>query len=128
MLLLLCVVALAAEDMPSWVLPGILAVETRSYYQDDGSIHYTDKRRGKAGEYGPFQMTRAAFRQVSRRGEPFWKLETDRVYAEDLAVRYLYHLRDRASSWEQAVQWYNRGPHHRATAYLRAVKRAGGAP
>jgi hypothetical protein len=126
--LILCVALAAVEDMPDWVLPGILATETKSYYREDGSIVYVNQQRGSHGEIGPFQVTKRAFRQVRQPGEQFYTMETDRVFSEVIAVRYLYWLREHHTSWNQAVQAYNAGPHHRSTKYLQAVRKSGGAP
>lgn len=123
-LALLCA-ALHAGDataIPEWVLPGILRVETRSYYNGDGTIHYTDKRRGRAGERSAFQITKSAFRQVAHRGEQFWQVETDQAFAQVIAVRYLLWLRQRSPSWDRAVEAYNAGPGRRSRFYLRCVK------
>jgi hypothetical protein len=117
---------IAAEDMPAWILPGILATETRSHYRADGSIAYVDKRRGSHGERGPFQCTAVAFRQVRQGGEQFWRVEVDRTFAESIAVRYLWWLRERSPSWERAVEAYNGGPGRRSPSYLAAVLAAGG--
>jgi hypothetical protein len=104
-------VVAAEEAMPEWVLHGILSVETQSYYEN-GSIVYIDTRRGKAGERGPFQMSRVAFNQVSEPGESFASLETDTVFAEKLAVRYLQWIYDNygRGSWSRTVAMWNTGP------------------
>lgn len=114
-------------SIPPWVLPGILHTETRSTYRVDGSIKYVDMRRGSAGEYGPFQMTRAAFNQVKRKGEMFWKLETDTKYAEQLATRYLLWIDKHYShgNWHRAVEMYNAGPNKHSTKYLNSVLKYG---
>lgn len=123
--LLICVSAYAVEEMPGWVLSGILRVETKSWYNDDGSIHYTNKRRGKHGERSAFQITYGAFKQVRRSGEQFWMIEQEQAFAEEIAVRYLYWLRKHTTSWERAVEAYNGGLHHHSYAYLTAVMTAG---
>jgi hypothetical protein len=123
--LLICCTAWAVEDMPGWVLPGILYVETHSYYNDDGSIHYTNKKRGSHGERSSFQITYRAFKQVRQPGEQFWQIETDQVFAEEIATRYLFWLREHSVSWRRAVEAYNAGPRNRSPEYLSAVLAAG---
>lgn len=132
----LCLVAFAApvmavEPMPAWVLPGIMAVETRSYYHTDGTIAYVDRRTGAAGERGPFQMTRDAFDLVKNPGERFEDLSTDSRFAETLAVRYLDLLWRTFSDreWFVAVGRWNAGPHGRWSrlwAYAKRAQIAGG--
>src|SRR5260370_174481 len=113
------------EPMPEWVLRGILFTETRSWYNDDGSIHYTDKRRGKDGEISAFQITRHAFNQVRTRGESFWPAETDQRFAKQMVIRSLRWLYRREPNWNKVVESYNAGPFRRPPAYLQRVKAAG---
>jgi len=119
----------AAEYPPQWVLDGILYTETKSTYREDGTIRYVDKRRGGAGEYGPFQMTRTAFKDIRRKGEQFWMLETDTRFAEECAARYLMWIDKHYAhgNWDRAVEMYNAGPNKRSPTYLKSVKRHGGA-
>lgn len=123
LLLVVLVCAAHAEVPPAWVVEGILYQETRSYYRADGNIKYVDTSRGAAGEYGPFQMTRIAWRQIRRKGEPFWKLETDTKYAEELAVRYLVWLDTHygKGDWHRNIEMYNAGPGNRSPKYLSAI-------
>lgn len=100
-------------------------VETKSYYDSNGKIKYVDMRRGKSGEYGPFQMTRVAWRQIHKRGEPFWALETNTTYAEILAKRYLVWLyTNYSNNWNDVIQMYNAGPNNTNYAYLQKVLKA----
>jgi len=124
-LLILCL-TIAASEPPQWVVDGILMVETKSYHRDDGSIRYVDKRRGTSGEYGPYQMTRAAFKQVKRRGEQFWMLETNHMYAEEMAIRYLRWIDTHYShgNWHRAIEMYNAGPNNHSRVYLTKVLEA----
>lgn len=124
-ILLVALTMLPAMDVaPDWVLRGIAKTESRSYYNESGDIIYVDKRRGAAGERGPFQMTRGAFNQVANKAERplFWKLETDTVFAEYMACKYLDWLHDRTKNWDQAVMAYNRGLTGSAWTYLHKVK------
>jgi len=126
-LLAMCALCLAV-DVPSWVTVGILKTETKSYYRVDGSIKYVDKRRGRAGEYGPFQMTKAAFLDIRKKGEQFWMLETDTTFAEECADRYLVWLHTNfnpSKDWSLTVQMYNAGPHNKSPAYLALVRKNG---
>lgn len=112
-LVLLIGVAPAAEnEVPAWVLAGILKQETRSTYNADDSINYVDRRRGAAGERGPFQMTYRAWKQIRQPGETFASLSTDTKYAEQAAMRYLLWLYNNSAhqSWAHAIQGYNAGP------------------
>lgn len=123
---LLIIACLAYADVPDWVLRGILWTETHSYYLDDGSIRYVDKRRGSAGERSAFQITKAAFNMVKRRGEQFWRVEVDQGFAEDIASRYLELLYRRHGEWMKAVASYNAGsPTRRGMQYAERVRQAG---
>lgn len=123
-LALILVTALwSADQMPAWVLSSILKVETKSWFKPDGSIHYTDKRRGTHGELGPFQMRRIAFDQIKQRGEQFWMIETNREFAEECAVRYLCWLHDDGEDWLVTVEQYNAGPGRKSPKYLKLIKR-----
>ncbi len=123
---LICCALSAVEEMPAWVLPGILMTETQSHYADDGSVVYVNRQRGSHGEIGPFQCTRRAFDQIKTPGEKFWQMESDPAFAEAVAIRYLFWLREHHTSWYRAVEAYNAGPHHHSRRYVRAVRRAGG--
>jgi hypothetical protein len=127
MMILMCPL-LAQEYPPQWVLDGILYVESRSVYREDGSIKYVVQTRGKDGEYGPFQMTPIAFKQIKKRGEPFWKLETDTLYAEEMACRYLMWLDIHYGNgdWKRNIEMYNAGPGQKSRDYLRKVLHAAG--
>jgi hypothetical protein len=122
-LLLLLALQASATEVPPWVLRGILATETQSYYDTDGAIVYVDKRRGQSGELGPFQMTRIAFNQVRKRGEQHWQVEVNREFAEEMAIRYLLWLYHNSAKqdWYKAIEYYNAGPGHRSPVYLRRV-------
>lgn len=101
------------NEVPIWVLAGILAQETRSSYSVDGStIIYVDRRVGKHGELGSFQMRRIAWQQIKQPGEKFSDLATDMRYAELCAMRYLLWLYNNSAkgSWPHAIQYYNAGP------------------
>jgi hypothetical protein len=108
----LCGITIAGDEIPGWVLKGMLSVETSSYYDEDGNITYIDRRIGKAGERGPFQMTRIAFDEVSTLGEKFSDLGNNTKFAEEMAIRYLRWLYENhaGKSWKRAVAMYNTGP------------------
>ena len=105
------------------VLDAIAKVESQSYKMEDGSFVYVDQRTGKAGELGPYQMTRIAFNQVKLPGESFHKLSTDVWFARDMAERYINWLLNNSAKndWTKAIQYYNGGPHRKRPAYLRLV-------
>jgi hypothetical protein len=112
-------------EVPVWVLAGILAQESRSYYNEDASrIIYVDKRRGADGELGPYQMMHIAWRQIREPGERFEDLATDMMYAETCAIRYLLWLYNNSArrSWAHAIQYYNRGPGKLSYRYYVNVK------
>lgn len=113
--------------VPDWVLIGILKTETRSYYDDNFILHYIDKRRGSSGERGPFQMTRRAFKQIARKGDQFWRIETDTHYAEEMAIRYLMWLNEHygEGDWHRNVEMYNAGPNKHSRIYLSKVIKNG---
>jgi hypothetical protein len=111
------------SDVPSWVLRGILSVESQSYYRTDGSIAWIDRKRGAAGERGCFQITKAAFTDVRRPGETFSMLESDPIFSEVIACRYLAKIH--RGSWGRTVEAYNAGPGKRSPTYRRLVERAG---
>lgn len=125
--LLLCTALLSAverhfDGIPDWVLPGIVAVESSSYWRG-AELVYVNRKRGRHGEMGPTQMTRRAFNTVAYPGERFERLATDMDFAIEVTVRYLRWLRAHSASWNDAVAKYNGGL--RATAanseYLDAV-------
>ena len=66
LLLSLTILSLSASEVPDWVLTGILKVETRSYYNDEGIV-YVDRRVGRAGERGPYQMCYKAWKQIAQK-------------------------------------------------------------
>lgn len=115
------------EDVPDWVMVGILKVETKSYYDARGNIVYVDRRIGRHGERGPYQMTRIAFDQIKRPGESFYRLSTDLEFAEDAAQRYLLWLNKHYGKgrWSRVVMMYNAGPNGISRTYLNRVVREG---
>lgn len=131
-LLLVCLLlssAVNAEDIPKWVMSGILFTESSSYYNGK-AIVYVNRAVGGDGELGPFQMTRAAFDQVKKPGESFSRLARDPAFAERKAREYLSWLYSGPAqgSWNMAVTMYNAGPNYRGrvtTAYYRRVSAAG---
>lgn len=110
-------------EVPDYVMVGILKVESRSYYRENGTIKYVDMTRGKDGELGCFQMKKIAFNQIKRKGEQFWMIEQDKVLAEDCARRYLVWLYKNSGKqdWMLTIQRYNAGPNGRSRRYLRDV-------
>lgn len=113
-------------EVPAWVIRGIASVESSSRY-DGGKLVYVDRRMGSAGELGPFQMKRIAWREITRGTEQFNSMATDVAYAETCAKRYLLWLYTNTAdkSWVLAVQQYHAGPGKRSRSYLNRVMRAG---
>ena len=108
------------------VLDGIALVESRSYYDIDGYFQYIDTRVGKAGERGPYQMTRIAFNQIKKPGETFARLSTDFEFARTCANRYLNWLLANSAKGNVglAIEYYNSGPNRRSRTYLQKVYNA----
>lgn len=119
--------------IPQWILVGILKHESRSYYDDNDDIVYIDKRIGKDGERGPFQMRRICFDQVCEKGEKFTNLSKNMNFAEELAIRYLLYLYNgkAKNDWRVAIGMYNTGPTNynryprAASKYYNEVKKKG---
>ena len=122
-LLLLLMTTLFAIEVPDYVMIGILKVESSSYYREDGSIKYVDMTRGKDGERGCFQMKRIAFNQIKRKGEQYWMIEQNTVFAEECARRYLVWLYENSGNqdWSLTIQKYRTGPSGRSLRYLERV-------
>lgn len=109
--------ALKPEDFPAvpdWVIRGIAAVETKSYFRDDGKLVYVD-HSGDTGEtddgLGPFQTTQGAFNMVRRAGERWTALRVDYRFAEAIARRYIGYLyvAKAGRDWTRALGWYRKG-------------------
>ena len=103
LILLLWPVLLPAVEVPQYILKGIAYVETKSYYRN-GTLVYVDRRTGRAGDTGPFEMTPVAFKTVRKVGESLSRCSIDAKLAEDLAVRYLLWLYEGPAgrSWDRA--------------------------
>lgn len=124
-ILILSSCCLFSEEVPDWVIKGMAAVESSSYWTNEGWV-YVDKRVGKAGELGMFQMTRAAFNEVKRPGERFEDLKWDTKLAERTAKRYILKLRANGKrSWRKALAIYNGGAGNPQYGYADKVARAG---
>jgi hypothetical protein len=124
LIILAMTTVMAADRVPEWVCAGILAVETRSHYYEDGSIKYVDKRIGSNGEVSPFQITYRAYKQVRRSGDSWARVRIDTLYAEQIACRYLMYCYKRAGNWGLAIEYYNAGPGHRSQEYRNAIMQA----
>lgn len=131
----LAITALQAEDrdlMPAWILPGILAVETSSRYED-GAIVWVNHMIGSHGERGAFQITERAFQDVRQPGETFGRLGRSPAFGEVIAIRILTMHYRATGSWERAVVRYHLGAngarfanlHAEGQRYLDAVRSAG---
>lgn len=128
-LLLMAAMAVAlGQDVPPWVLRGIAAVETGSAWRDIGDLTYRDRRIGKAGEVGPWQLSPAVLRDLKaydRRA----RVHADVVFAESLTRAWLLHLHRETGSWPAAVAAYHAGLGARtesfAITYARSVRAAG---
>jgi hypothetical protein len=95
-------------EVPQWVLHGILGVETSSFYAPTGEIVYINRKRGRAGERGPFQMTPAVFRETMGVGDVD-DLAVDTEFAQSVFIRRMQDLYARLGSWDASVRAYNVG-------------------
>ena len=121
-LIILSLSAIQATDIPDWVFDGILKVETRSYYKGEELV-YVDRRIGRSGERGPYQMCYNTWKQVAHAEEKFRTLSTDTHYADTCATRYLEWLNKHYAhnNWNRLIEMYHRGPNHHARSYLMLV-------
>ncbi|MBX3733749.1 MAG: hypothetical protein KF791_14285 [Verrucomicrobiae bacterium] len=117
----------APPEVPRWILVGVAGTESSSFYNDDGSLTYVNRARGRHGEIGPWQMTRRAFLEVRRPGEVFEKMGADIAFAEAMVIRRFQWLQERTKDWDEAVRAYNAGVSGARRGlgrdYLRDVKR-----
>jgi hypothetical protein len=119
--ILLCSLILSADaaTVPDWVVRGIAAQESSSWYALDGHLVYVDQRIGADGERGPWQMALAAFREI----EPSKSITLldDPVAAERIARLRLLRLYSRLGDWSLVVGAWNvgvAGLHHHPQAAL----------
>lgn len=117
-LLCFCIGLCASEpiDVPPWILSSIAMIETRSIYRADGSINYVDRRIGKAGERGPFQIRTIALKDVhlvSMRAD----VQSDPMAAEFATICYLRLCYKRTGTWWAAVGLYHSSDPDEAREY-----------
>lgn len=109
-----CADGVEGEGVPQWLVAGLAARETRSFYLEGRPV-YIDRRDGRDGEVGMFQCTPAAFADVAKKGERFARMRWDSDFAETIALRYLVLLRKRYRQpdtdlgWLQVARHYNAG-------------------
>ena len=101
-------------DKPSgevWLYADNLGEDVHAnIYKPDGSFHYTNHKRGRHGELGPWQMRKVAFREVRQQGDRFERLAEEPAYAEKLAARYLLRINAQVGgNWDRTVRAYNVG-------------------
>lgn len=117
-----------AQDMPAWVIKGMLARESSSMLRSDGTVVYVNQRRGIAGEVGATQALPTTLRQFGFSPSLF---EQDTAYCVAATTRILTGYRARFGSWEAAVGAWRKGPGKRdsatARAYVAEVRALGGA-
>ena len=113
-----------AVEVPDSILAAILKVESRSYVDANGNIVYVDKSVGTSGEFGPYQMTAAAYKQIYKGARPRSDLKRDMKFATQLAKLYLQwlHVNFSNGDWTLTVQYYNAGPRNKSPKYLRAIE------
>lgn len=122
-LLLLGTATSFSVEVPSEILRSILHVETRSYVDANENLVYIDKKVGSAGEFGPYQMTEAAYRQIYKGRRPRSDIKYDMQFATELATKYLewLYVNFAKGNWHRAIEYYNAGPRNKSTSYLRKV-------
>lgn len=101
--------SLICANIPSWVIEGIAAAESSSYFKNQKLV-YVDRRIGTCGERGPWQVTERTFHTVFPTGS-FKRLTYSPVYAEKCTRRLLLrlYLGPAACNWRVAVSMYNTG-------------------
>lgn len=100
-----------AGEVPAYIIDSALRVESSSWLNSDGSIHWQDRRRGDHGHRrGPFQCGRKAFRDVAHRGENYADLETNMTLARAIYCRYLLRYRKPGESWIATACRWQSGP------------------
>ena len=129
------------DKIPLWVRVGQLMKESSSYYKEDGTIKYVNKKRGgnnhKNGAIGPFQVLRIAWDHMVKENPKFFKgkryedMQTNLKLNEEVAAMYLLYIFNGRgnNNWNTTIMLYNRGPwgviDHDAREYLRLVKKYG---
>lgn len=107
-------------EVPRWILDGIMRIESRSYRLRDDSICYVDRRVGRAGEVGAFQLRPIALRDVHLVGMRD-EIRRDPSAAEFAATLYLRLCFRRTGSWWRAVGLYHSSDPDEAREYARRV-------
>lgn len=113
------------EDIPPWVLKGMAAVESSSYWTGTEWV-YVNRKIGSHGERGMFQCTRATFNEVKQFGERFEDLQWNTKLAESIARRCILKLRAGGKrSWRKALAIYNGGAGNPQYGYADRVETIG---
>jgi hypothetical protein len=131
------------DSVPLWIRKGQLMKESSSYYNEDGTIKYVNKKRGgnnsRKGAIGPFQVLRIAFDHMKKehpatlKFRRYEEMQTDTKLNEEVACMYLLYIYNgRANkNWNTAIMMYNAGPWGEIDAdarnYLKKVKQYGNA-
>ena len=112
-----------ATEIPPYILPAILKVETKSYFDERGAIIYVERKDGLAGEYGPYQVTKAAFDQIYKGRRPRSDLKKDMQFATMITTLYLLWLHKHygKGDWNKTIQYYNAGPLNNSPIYLQKI-------
>ena len=118
---------LCAQDVPTWVLRGIAAVETGTDWTE-GGVQSQGWQRGAIGEVGPWQLSPAVLRDLKSYDKRD-RIHRESVFAESLTRAWLLHLYARTGSWSATVAAYHAGLGRRsesfATTYAERVRAAG---
>lgn len=111
---------------PPWLLRGLMAVETSSYYRADGTVVYVNQKRGLAGERGLFQAMPATLRQYGYSPSLY---EQDTAYAINATRAILLRYYATTGSWDACAAAWRKGLSGRnsttATTYAAHVRAAG---
>lgn len=113
----------APDQVPAWCIEGILATETHTTINSDGSFTRRDKRNDR-DSLGIAQMRPIAWEDVKQYfpHNKFTDLETDPELCVEALHLYLCKLWTAKGGWDLAVARYNGGYKHPNYTYLAKVK------
>lgn len=106
---------LCAQDVPTWVVRGIAAVETGTEWRAIGDVRGSWSR-GSIGEVGPWQLSPAVLRDLKAYDRRH-RIHADPILAESLTRAWLLRLFAATGSWPQAVAAYHAGLGKRSHAF-----------
>jgi hypothetical protein len=110
-------VGLCAQDVPTWVLRGIAAVETGVHWHDMGEISGTWSKNS-TGDVGPWHISPAALKDLNRT-HLAERINREAVLAESVARLWLLHLYRTTGCWHETVAAWRAGLDGRHRDYAR---------